>query len=421
MNRTGSTVALALGSFVGAPALGQTQTFEPLGDLAGGAVASRALAVSADGSVVVGIGTAASGERPFRWTHADGMSALPLLGGMAAGRANGVSGDGAVIVGRCGDRSVRWVGVTPSDLVTFGDGEYSAANGISADGLAIVGNAFNGDFSLPDTWPYRWTSTDGSFQLGPTTVTADNFEGFGAIAASSDGSVIVGNEGMPFYQAFRWTSADGVVGLGFLPFGPQMPSSSAAACSSDGSVLAGWSISVPGKQAIRWTSAGGMVGLGDLPGGDFNSEAMGISGDGRIIVGRGRSANGDEAFIWNETDGMQPLAAVLAAIGAPEATGWTLTAATGISADGRTIVGYGTNPLGGTEAWVARLPGATTCYPNCDGSTTPPVLNTLDFSCFIDRFNAGDSYANCDGSTTAPVLNILDFMCFLNRFIAGCS
>lgn len=28
--------------------------------------------------------------------------------------------------------------------------------------------------------------------------------------------------------------------------------------------------------------------------------------------------------------------------------------------------------------------------------------------------------ANCDGSTTAPVLNALDFSCFLNRFRAGC-
>ena len=33
----------------------------------------------------------------------------------------------------------------------------------------------------------------------------------------------------------------------------------------------------------------------------------------------------------------------------------TLTVATAISADGRTIVGYGTNPLGQTETWVATL------------------------------------------------------------------
>ena len=61
-----------------------------------------------------------------------------------------------------------------------------------------------------------------------------------------------------------------------------------------------------------------------------------------------------------------------------------------------------------------------TCYANCDGSTTAPVLNVLDFNCFINRFSAGDSYANCDGSTTEPVLNVLDFNCFINRFSEGC-
>jgi hypothetical protein len=60
------------------------------------------------------------------------------------------------------------------------------------------------------------------------------------------------------------------------------------------------------------------------------------------------------------------------------------------------------------------------CYANCDNSTAPPVLNVLDFNCFLNRFSAGDSYANCDGSTAAPVLNVLDFNCFLNRFSAGC-
>jgi outer membrane protein assembly factor BamB len=64
--------------------------------------------------------------------------------------------------------------------------------------------------------------------------------------------------------------------------------------------------------------------------------------------------------------------------------------------------------------------GAPPCYANCDQSTTAPVLNVLDFSCFLNRFAAGDPYANCDGSTTTPVLNVLDFSCFLNRFAAGC-
>jgi len=60
------------------------------------------------------------------------------------------------------------------------------------------------------------------------------------------------------------------------------------------------------------------------------------------------------------------------------------------------------------------------CYANCDGSTASPVLNIADFTCFMNRFIAGQAYANCDQSTTEPVLNILDFLCFQSRFVAGC-
>jgi hypothetical protein len=60
------------------------------------------------------------------------------------------------------------------------------------------------------------------------------------------------------------------------------------------------------------------------------------------------------------------------------------------------------------------------CYANCDASTLAPVLNVLDFNCFLNRFSAGAAYANCDASTLAPVLNVLDFNCFLNRFSQGC-
>jgi len=68
--------------------------------------------------------------------------------------------------------------------------------------------------------------------------------------------------------------------------------------------------------------------------------------------------------------------------------------------------------------WAAEAP--TVCYANCDGSTSAPALNVLDFTCFLQKFSAGDSYANCDTSTTAPALNVLDFTCFLQKFSAGC-
>jgi hypothetical protein len=62
----------------------------------------------------------------------------------------------------------------------------------------------------------------------------------------------------------------------------------------------------------------------------------------------------------------------------------------------------------------------TPCYANCDGSTIAPILNVNDFTCFLNKFAAGDPAANCDGSTIPPILNVNDFTCFINLYAAGC-
>ncbi len=74
----------------------------------------------------------------------------------------------------------------------------------------------------------------------------------------------------------------------------------------------------------------------------------------------------------------------------------------------------------GIDNFTITIRTHSPCAANCDGSTTPPILNVNDFYCFLNRFAYGDWYANCDGSTVAPVLNVNDFLCFLNRFATGC-
>lgn len=88
------------------------------------------------------------------------------------------------------------------------------------------------------------------------------------------------------------------------------------------------------------------------------------------------------------------------------------------------ITSFGEDAAG--EVYIVCQPGdifriTNGCWGNCDGSTTAPILNVLDFQCFVNRFASGDSYANCDESTTAPLLNILDYQCFINAFAAGCT
>jgi probable HAF family extracellular repeat protein len=150
------------------------------------------------------------------------------------------------------------------------------------------------------------------------------------------------------------------VELGKLTGGSE---SAALGVSADGTAVVGYSRSEngfpsrPSFEAFRWTSNSGMVGLGDLPGGLFESYAVDASGDGSVVVGYGDTDFGTEAFRWTSSGGMQRMWDVLLARGVdPAADGWTkLEAASGISADGNTIVGWGTHN-GNTEAFVAVIP-----------------------------------------------------------------
>ena len=146
-----------------------------------------------------------------------------------------------------------------------------------------------------------------------------------------------------------------MVGLGRLgKYGSIAYSSSA-----DGSVIVGRSGFGYYGEAFRWEN-GEMVGLGDLPGDLFESRAYDVSADGSVIVGRGNLALRFEAFIWDEDNGMRSLTDVLENDYGLDLSGWRLIAATGISADGLTIVGEGYNPAGDAEGWIATIPEPST-------------------------------------------------------------
>jgi hypothetical protein len=97
---------------------------------------------------------------------------------------------------------------------------------------------------------------------------------------------------------------------------------------------------------------------------------------------------------------------------------YTLVSAIGAASPQGTVSGGSYSLVSGFLAGAET--GSAACYANCDGSTTPPVLNVADFTCFLTKFAGGDGYANCDQSTTAPVLNVADFSCFLTKFATGC-
>jgi probable HAF family extracellular repeat protein len=218
-----------------------------------------------------------------------------------------ISDDGSVIVGHSlrvggGHAAIRWDDVAPTILPDLPGTQSNLASDVSGDGMVVVG------------------------YCGP----------------------------VPAAQACRW--ADGqVFGLGDLPGGSLV--SSAGGVSFDGSIIVGVGSSANGIEAFRWEN-GVMVGLGDLPGGSFSSSAYDVAADGSVIVGRGRADSGDEAFIWDEAHGMRNLRSVLVDLDL-DMSGWSLTRAHGISADGLTIVGEGVNPSGMGEGWIAHVPEPT--------------------------------------------------------------
>jgi probable HAF family extracellular repeat protein len=107
-------------------------------------------------------------------------------------------------------------------------------------------------------------------------------------------------------------------------------------------------------EAFRWTASTESIGLGFLPGDNF-SQANAVDADGSVVVGESGGKGIYHAFIWTPATGMLSLQDLLVADGV-NVVGWSDLIATGVSADGKVIVGNGVDPLGYNEAWIANLP-----------------------------------------------------------------
>jgi uncharacterized membrane protein len=239
-------------------------------------------------------------------------------------------------------------GLPPADL--------SSANGVSPDGSVVVGHYLS-PFMGDDTGVFVWREIGGtSLHLQDTVPWISSITGI-----SSDMLVMSAWTGVyDTPQALRFTES----GSQTLPELSQifaMSGTTAEAISADGTTIVGQSWG----QAFRWQSGSATVGLGFLPDG-FASEGLAASADGRVVVGSTlfeqmvcnpfpNCVQVALAFAWIPRRGMIDLRVELESLGL-DLTGWTLTAATGVSADGTVIVGRGINPSGDPEAWRAEVP-----------------------------------------------------------------
>ena len=211
------------------------------------------------------------------------------------------------------------------------------------------------------------------------TTTGQTLQTSVAEAVSADGLIIAGYGATKTgNRAFVTTSADFSVTeptlvSEFLPAIDGGRYAEARAITPDGTIIAGRSDSPKGPQACIWyrdsvTSAWVVRGLGGLSKRKLNSVANSIairegSTAGELIV-VGKSATvlyPEEAFVWTgsltdltlgymyDLEYIMTKAEILSGEAGSE---WILNEATGISADGSRIVGWGVNPEGGYEAWA---------------------------------------------------------------------
>jgi uncharacterized membrane protein len=158
-----------------------------------------------------------------------------------------------------------------------------------------------------------------------------------------------------------------------------------------------------------------MYSLGDLPGGSQPfSYAFAVSADGKTVVGMGTDDQLQSmAYIWHHQRGMRNLKNVLVNdYGLTHVAGWTLKEARAVSMFGTTIAGWGINEDGDEEAWLARLTPICAADLNGDGAVNVPDVMML-FGAMGPCDTCAECLADINGDCT---VNTADFNALIGNW-----
>ena len=302
--------------------------------------------ISGDGSTVVGYvqqGTLFSNA--FVWKANSGYTVLGSGPNGFGTQALAVSFDGSTISGIA--RRSNWYEASVWNngaitlLGTLGPLspriDISTGDAISDDGSRIAGWTT----SPIANRAFMWSETGGM------TIPPDIRQSRAA-GISGNGQYVVGAafqtaSGSSINVPMRWQIGGTMQTLSGFPLQPTGDGGYSIDASYDGSVITGswrFGLGTTGHtEAFRWTAATGPVTLGDLPGGSIYSVSTAISADGKTIVGYGTTEQGQEAFLWREGVGMWRLSDVLSDEYGLNVQGYRFASAVGISNDGLTILG----------------------------------------------------------------------------------
>lgn len=342
-----------------------------------GAIPGRGLVfthvdMSDDGAVVM----ATDGQQAFRWTRTDGRVSLGQLPGDVGAEAIAMSADGQVIVGNSvvlPDRAYRVFRWTPSrgmvaiDLVP-GSPSCETKGHMSDDGSVLFGLCKPAVAGQAQTL-FRWTEATGTETIAVTDLPYAQVMPW---SLSGDGTVLVGSFGrgsppLPSEAGnlqtavFRWTLQAGLTRL--VPPEGFLNCLAVEAVSSDGDVVIAGCNGPGAAGAVKWDAAGTAAAL-EVPPGFKSVMASSVTSDSHLIAGFAQAPGGTDeppletAVLWDDRKAAPMLVTdFLIDQGIPTdgLAGAQLQSAR-VSRDGRTFIGDAIDSSARNVSWLAYLP-----------------------------------------------------------------
>jgi probable HAF family extracellular repeat protein len=295
----------------------------------------------------------------FHWMPTSGVTSIGGSG------VEAVSRDGKTIVGNQLDSrgyefAALWTGGQTWRLLggigpaRSCDSLVSAAYGANDTGTVVVGLGWDG---CSYARAFRWEESTGMVDLGSLSGRSTRANG-----VSGDGRVVVGWETTPFgsRQGAKW-----VDGKEELILGPSGALGEAFAANRDASFIVGVNCALDTVEgqgtAWTWRSGEGVKCTSvDRPSwvrpNYYQLYMQATSDDGRVTGGSYAFGLDAESVVWFDGEPVF-LRDYLRGHGIPDAfEGWVNTGfVTDVSADGRTLVGYGAGPTT-FQGWIVVLP-----------------------------------------------------------------
>lgn len=226
--------------------------------------------MSPNGNTIVGLGwLTAANAHAVKWDETNGVVDLGSMVSGRSSRANAISANGSVVVGwqdePTGTRSgAKWIDGVESFITDSNGNNVGEAGAVSADGNTIIGSA--------NPNPYVWKAA-----TGVTYITHPNasfsFKG-GATGVSGDGKKVIG-----FYRAFGappmsgegfiWTETEGRINLNDYATSLGIDTNGVImglplAISQDGKKIAGMGVNASNQMVAFYLDITGYLSVNDI-------------------------------------------------------------------------------------------------------------------------------------------------------------